>query len=225
MANYFTKETENYIIEFKQTHDNELYEKEIRPAFQKLIENIINIFKFYEIDRTHLDELKNDCEGYLYSIIHKFKEERGKAFSFFSIVCKNYLIQKSRKERRITNMSIMIDNFNNVNEEPEEIIVEIDDINLNPDIQSGNVLSERIQYIIKKLKLYVNNNIQDKQQNHIANTLVGIIESCNYLEFQNKKYVYALVRNICNCETADIAEIMKLIIPEYYKANNEYNNL
>ena len=84
---YFTQDTEDAIIQYNNTDDrmlkNDLYVAEIGYAFDKLAENLIHTFKFYYFD-IPLTEVKNEVVSYLIMNIHKFKEGKGKAFSYFS---------------------------------------------------------------------------------------------------------------------------------------------
>ena len=92
---YFTDSTEKAIIR----HNNEtrphmrerIYNEHIRTPFEKLAENIIHTFKFYYFD-VPSEDVKHEVVSFLYMNIHKFTEGKGKAFSYFSIVAKNYLI-------------------------------------------------------------------------------------------------------------------------------------
>ena len=59
--------------------------------FEKLAENIIHTFKFYYFD-VPSEDVKHEVVSFLYMNMHKFTEGKGKAFSYFSIVAKNYLI-------------------------------------------------------------------------------------------------------------------------------------
>ena len=92
---YFTQDTENAIIAYNKSDDrllkNDLYVAEIGYAFDKLAENIIHTFKFYYFD-VPSEQVKHEVVSFLVMNIHKFKEGKGKAFSYFSIVAKNYLL-------------------------------------------------------------------------------------------------------------------------------------
>ena len=73
----------------------------ILPAFEKLVDNLITIYKFQGLHSSH-EELKNDCIVFLYESLHKFDGSLGtKAFSYFNVVAKRWLIVRSRK-RSIT---------------------------------------------------------------------------------------------------------------------------
>jgi hypothetical protein len=60
---YFTKDTQNSIIEFKYSedlsHKQKLYEKEIQPALDKLVENLIFIHNFKSLHDSY-EDLKSD---------------------------------------------------------------------------------------------------------------------------------------------------------------------
>ena len=92
---YFTQGTENAIVRHnKETRPHmreRIYNEHIRYAFEKLAENIIHTFKFYYFD-VPSEDVKHEVVSFLYMNMHKFTEGKGKAFSYFSIVAKNYLI-------------------------------------------------------------------------------------------------------------------------------------
>ena len=93
---YFTKETENAILLYNLLEDeierNKLYDAEIKYPFDKLVENIIHTFKFYHFDIPY-EDVKHEVIAFLNEKIHKYTDpSKGKAFSYFSIIAKNYLI-------------------------------------------------------------------------------------------------------------------------------------
>ena len=96
---YFDMDVQNAIIEYNSLDSNEnsversnLYAKEIHPAFDKLAENIINTFKFTYFDYG-FEDIKHEVVAFMVMNIHKYDHTKGsKAFSYFSIVAKNYLI-------------------------------------------------------------------------------------------------------------------------------------
>ena len=92
---YFTEDTERAIIEYNKSDSyserNAIYNKEIHPAFEKLAENMIHTFKFYYFDVPYRD-VKHNVVTFLIEKMPKYTEGKGKAFSYFSIVAKNWLI-------------------------------------------------------------------------------------------------------------------------------------
>ena len=94
---YFGDEQQDAIIEYNTNPDNfalrnKIYSKIIHPCFDKLAENIINTFKFTYFDMP-FEDVKHEVVAFMVMNIHKYDHTKGsKAFSYFSIVAKNYLI-------------------------------------------------------------------------------------------------------------------------------------
>ena len=93
---YFGQEVQSAIIEYNlSTSDGErniIYRDRIHKAFDKLAENIINTFKFTYFDMP-FEDVKHEVVAFCVMNIHKYDHTKGsKAFSYFSIVAKNYLI-------------------------------------------------------------------------------------------------------------------------------------
>ena len=93
---YFGQEVQDAIVEYNtSTNDverNKIYGTRIHAAFDKLSENIINTFKFTYFDMPFID-VKHEVVAFMIMNIHKYDHTKGsKAFSYFSVVAKNYLI-------------------------------------------------------------------------------------------------------------------------------------
>ena len=104
---YFTQETEDFIVLYNETEDfdvkSRIYNDKIHYAFFKLTENIIHTFKFYYTEVDNIEDLQHEVITFLLSKIHLFDQSRGaKAFSYFGTIAKRYLIlsnQKNYKKR------------------------------------------------------------------------------------------------------------------------------
>ena len=92
---YFGTPAQEAIIAYNKCKNlkkkNQIYNEGIKYPFEKLAENVLNTFKF-----TYFDVPKKDVQKEVVSAmvekIHMFKEGKGKAFSYFTIIAKNYLI-------------------------------------------------------------------------------------------------------------------------------------
>ena len=103
--NYFTQETEDYIVKYNNldpVEDSEkrsrIYETHIHYAFFKLTQNIIHTFKFYHTEVSNLEHLQHEIITFLLSKIHLFDPTRGaKAYSYFGTIVKRWLILYNTK--------------------------------------------------------------------------------------------------------------------------------
>ena len=107
---YFTADTDlaikEYLASSNQDERDSIFATRIHYAFYKLAENLIHTFKFYYTEVDDLEDLKHEVICFLLEKLDYFKPEKGtKAFSYFSIVGKNYLIlynNTNYKKKKIT---------------------------------------------------------------------------------------------------------------------------
>jgi hypothetical protein len=99
--NYFDMQTQEHIVEYQKAETpakkEELYVKHILPAFDSLVENLINVYGFKVLYESKKN-LKAECLEFLYTTVNKFDATKGtKAFSYFNVVGKNWLTIKSKQ--------------------------------------------------------------------------------------------------------------------------------
>ena len=109
---YFTKDTEQAIIDYCGTDAlstrSQLYVEAIQPAFNELVDKIVYTYKFTSLE--NIDVLKDDCKIWLTTILGKFDPSQGtKAFSYFSVVTKNWFTHKAKKQTKKNKREINYD--------------------------------------------------------------------------------------------------------------------
>ena len=100
---YFTKVHEDAIVKYANTLDRELrsklYIEYIQPAFDQMVDKIIYTYRFTSL--PNIDYLKDDCKVWLTTILNKYDPSKGsKAFSYFSVVTKNWFIHKVKRTQK-----------------------------------------------------------------------------------------------------------------------------
>ena len=111
---YFTSETERAILSYCSTEDNSirthLYVTHIQPAFNELVDKIVYTYKFTSLE--NIDYLKDECKIWLTTILSKFDASHGtKAFSYFSVVTKNWFTHKAKKQTKKNRREIAYDSM------------------------------------------------------------------------------------------------------------------
>ena len=201
---YFHEGTEKAIIRYNNSDNhilkNTIYNEHIRAAFDKLAENIIHTFKFYYFD-VGSEEVKNEVVSFLVLNMHKFKEGKGKAFSYFSIVAKNYLILN-----------------NNKNYKMGKIHQQMDVLDYKRNIQSENkrdVKAETAELFINELHRFWDKNLtnvfrRDKDI-RVADSVLHIFRIKENIENFNKKALYILIREMTGSNTQHITRIINVM--------------
>lgn len=205
---YFTLETQDAIIEYnKSTCDvtrNKLYNTSIKYPFEKLAENLIHTFKFYHFD-VEYEDVKNEVVAFLNEKIHKYTEGKGKAFSYFSIVGKNYLIIKNNgnyaKMKQQVELNLIDDTRNVVN----EVIYS--------DFQDQ--LKEFTDEFVKFYDTNINSIFTNKKDVIIADTLLELFKIRENIENFNKKALYILIRERTGLKTQNITRVVNLMRKDF----------
>jgi hypothetical protein len=201
---YFNIGTEKAIIRYNKTDDaklkNVIYNEHIAYPFDKLAENIIHTFKFYYFD-VPSEQVKHEVVSFLVMNIHKFKEGKGKAFSYFSIVAKNYLIlhnNKNYKNYKIHDKMEVLDYGSNIRETQDKY----------------NVANFNEEYVTEMLDYWENNltNIFRRQKDIIvADAVLELFRRRQNIENFNKKALYILIREMTGSKTQHITRIVNIM--------------
>ena len=107
---YFTQDHEDAIIKYCQTtcirERTNLYVKWIEPAFNEMVDKIVFTYKFTNL--PNIDSLRDECKIWLMTILDKYDPSKGsKAFSYFSVITKNWFIHKVKKQQKqLRNLSV-----------------------------------------------------------------------------------------------------------------------
>jgi hypothetical protein len=112
--NYFTKVHEEAIVKYAGSTDrkerSKLYESLIQPAFDEMVNKIIFTYKFNTL--PNIDPLREDCKIWLTTILEKYDPNKGsKAFSYFSVVTKNWFIHKVKVNSKKLKKEVSYENL------------------------------------------------------------------------------------------------------------------
>ena len=218
---YFSAETEAAIILYNNTIDPEerelIYRKHIEYPFNKLAENIINRFKFPYVNQT-FEDLKQQVVSFLAINLAKFSEGKGKAFSYFSVIAKNYLILHNNNGYKHAKRSISLTDVAWEGETPLEDILEIE----TPNYEN----QEEAREFVKLMVFYWDNNItrvfKKKRDIDIATAVVELFRRAENIENYNKKALYLMIREMTNCKTSYITKVVNKMREQVLEHLDEY---
>ncbi len=212
---YFTQTTENAIIRHnKETRPHmreRIYNEHIRVPFEKLAENIIHTFKFYYFD-VPSEDVKHEVVSFLYMNMHKFTEGKGKAFSYFSIVAKNYLI---------------LHNNNNYKKMKQTDSEEVTDYKRDPitEASRADLLTAKKEYLDLFIEYWANNLttvFKRKQDMDVANSVLYLMEHRENIDNFNKKALYIMIREMTNSNTQHITRVVNVMKKHHVNLQHNY---
>mgnify|MGYP001196691476 CR=1 FL=1 len=214
---YFNQDVEDAIVEYNKLEDNNssrknhLYNTQIHAAFDKLAENIINTFKFSYFDYG-FEDVKHEVVAFLVMNMHKYDNSKGyKAFSYFSVVAKNYLILHNNNNYKRYKTHHRID----VKPEMHQ--------KLSYDDRDKNYYKEFLDELIVTLENNVPTLFKRKRDIDIAFSIIELMRERETIENFNKKSLYLLIREMTGSTTNHITRVMNILKKEYKKAFHDYN--
>ena len=210
---YFDMDVQDAIVRYNaldpdkdQAERNKIYSEEIHYAFDKLCENIINTFKFEYFDDVYID-VKHETLAFLVMNMHKYDHTKGsKAFSYFSVVAKNYLIlhNNANYKRYCSHTSVDVLNYKH----------------------AGGGRQSYFKDLTEEIIVYFDNNIYNifktKRDIDVAFALVELMKRREEIENFNKKALYILIREMTNIETSYITKVVNVFKKEYKQLINQF---
>lgn len=213
-ANYFTKETEDYIVKYNESTDdtyrNKIFTDHIYYPFYKLAENIIHTFKFYYTDVDQIENLKHEIVSILLEQkIMKFDPTNGaKAYSYFGTIVKRWLINYNNKNykklKKIGQFSDIEDSYDDDSFTLEE--------SSKYTITLGAFIDTWVAEMYEELDEMFVKDIEKK----IADAVLTIFKTRNDLEVFRKKALYIYIREITNCETPLLTRVVTVLKEDFY---------
>ena len=214
---YFTQVHEDAIIQYSKSSSiqerTELYVKFIQPAFDEMVDKIVFTYKFTNL--PNIDYLRDECKIWLMTIVDKYDPSKGsKAFSYFSVITKNWFIHKVKKQQKRNKREV---DYDNISKRFEEQYLSTDEsyVTYREDSEFWEKLYSEIrswdvtQMKENDLKVYKAINI--------------LFESKEDIEIFNKKAIYLYLREITGLNTKQIVNSLKKFRKKYshFKENWE----
>ena len=215
---YFTQDHENAIIRYCQTtcvrERTELYVRWIEPAFNEMVDKIVFTYKFTNL--PNIDSLRDECKIWLMTILDKYDPAKGsKAFSYFSVITKNWFIHKVKRQQRKNKTEV---NFDNLAKNYEEQYLST----------TESYISEREEtefwdLFYKELKSWDTSQMKENDLK-VYKAICVLFDSKEEIQIFNKKAIYLYLREITGLNTKQIVNSLKKFKKKYYYFTQNWNN-
>lgn len=141
-----------------------------------------------------------------------FQEGKGKAFSYFSIVAKNYLILKNngnyKRFKKTSLLSEMPETWNPENDFKET--------------QRGDEMMEFKDLMLRYWDENLTKVFTKKRDIQIADAVLELFRRSQHIENFNKKHLYLLIREMTDCKTHYITKVVNEMKKHQTKMLNDY---
>lgn len=215
---YFTAEHEQAIVEYCSIdcmkRKEELYRDIIQPVFSQMVDKIVFTYRFTSL--PDIEDLRDECKVYLTTILGKFDADKGsKAFSYFSVVTKNWFIHKVKKNKKRLEREVPLD----------QIEVDIDSklIDKEESFQDKQVRLERIKALRDDMSTWDVDFSKEKEKK-VYDAVLLLFDSADEIEIFNKKAIYIYLREITGLSTKQIVCQLNKMKKRYRDFNSEWDN-
>ena len=207
---YFTQEHEDAIIAYNNSTDSRertiLYAKYIQPAFNEMVDKIVFTYKFTTL--PNIEDLREECKIYLTTILHKYNPDKGsKAFSYFSVITKNWFIHKVKKTNQKSKREVDIEDLT-VDHQLEYASVRIKYEQEREDEEFWDLLWKEIEGW-EKLKLKAN------EEKVLKAVKILLEDRDNPNLIFNKKAIYLYIREITGLNTKQVVNNLNKLRAKY----------
>ena len=213
---YFTQKHEDAIVQYAKTNcireRTELYVNWIQPAFNEMVDKIVFTYKFTNL--PNCDSLRDECKIWLMTILDKYDPSKGsKAFSYFSVITKNWFIHKVKKQQKRNRREV---DYDNIAKKYEEQYLSTDESYI-----THREEDEFWEYFYKEIKSWDASQMKDNDYK-VYQAINILFESKEDIEIFNKKAIYLYLREITGLNTKQIVNSLKKFRKKYHTFKQDW---
>ena len=146
--------------------------------------------------------------------MHKFKEGKGKAFSYFSIVAKNYLILHNNNNYKKMKSQDQLD----VLDFKRNVLSEV----------KGDEVKDYYEVFFEEMLDYWDENLMElfkrKKDLNVADSVIYLFKHRHNIENFNKKALYILIRERTGSNTQHITRVINQMKKQYFKMQKMFQS-
>lgn len=204
---YFTKIHEEAIIKYAKSEDRSeksiLYITLIQPAFNEMVDKIVYTYKFTSL--PNIEDLKEECKVWLTTILDKFDGSKGsKAFSYFSVITKNWFIAKVKKYS--SGKEVPLEDISKEHEEEHLFVLN--------EYDQNRESSEFWTALIKEIDGWETSKLKSNEKK-VYESIKILLSDPENIEIFNKKAIYLYIREITGLTTKQIVLGLKRFRTKY----------
>jgi len=207
---YFTKLHEEAIIEYCLPHTtyarkSQLYGELIQPALDEMVNKIIFTYRFTSL--PNIDSLRDECKIWLTTILDKYDATKGsKAFSYFSVVTKNWFIHKVKQNARRQKKEVYL----------EDVINSLDEDLVSKEKQYDQMREEREFWnnFYNEMSQWDSDMLKENEKK-VLEAVKIVFDSSEEIEIFNKKAIYLYLRELTGLNTKQVVNNLNKLRKKY----------
>ncbi len=214
---YFTQVHEDAIVKYSKSEDlkerTELYVQFIQPAFNEMVDKIIFTYKFTNL--PNIIQLRDECKVWLTMILDKYDPNKGsKAFSYFSVITKNWFIHKVKKTAKQSKREV---DFEDIPTDLETKYLVVYD-----KYESKREQEEFWLHLWEEINSWDTDKLKPNDQK-VLEAVKILLNNSQDIEIFNKKAIYLYMREITGLNTKQIVNSLNKMRAKYRDFKGKWN--
>tara|TARA_R110000824_G_C15140402_1_gene669953 strand:- start:36 stop:731 length:696 start_codon:yes stop_codon:yes gene_type:complete len=215
---YFTSEHEDAIVAYARSSSKEertdLYITLIQPAFSEMVNKIVYTYKFSNL--PNIDLLMEECKIWLTTILQKYDADRGsKAFSYFSVITKNWFIHKVKANAQKQRREVAFENLSKR--------AEVKHFSEELEYHKKREAAEFWQNLWNEIESWDTGNLKENEKK-VHEAVKILLENSQNIEIFNKKAVYLYLRELTGLNTKQVVNSLNKMRVKYRLFKKDWND-
>ncbi len=219
---YFGQQTQDkikqYILQKDERIKQKIYQQDIHPSFKRIAQAIVFKYKIQQrLQNSKVMQLQ--CISDMAQKIKDFDYQRGKAFSFFTTLARNFVLTQLDKGIR---HNYKFKSINQINSDGQQMNLlqqcSLSTWEYQEEKEKNKII---IQNTIKKLIGHIQRQVipsfKKQQQVQIAYGVIQLMKDASFLQNLNKKAIMLYLTQMTNSNSDSINTVLKKISKHYFK--------
>tara|TARA_R110000824_G_scaffold332637_1_gene519238 strand:+ start:20043 stop:20660 length:618 start_codon:yes stop_codon:yes gene_type:complete len=183
----------------------DLYVNLIGPALDEMVDKIVYTYKFTTL--PNIDVLRDECKIWLVTVLDKYDETKGsKAFSYFSVITKNWFIHKVKKQSKKNRTEIELVDL------PKDL--ELKFISTSNPYAKNREREEFFNFLKSEIDSWEHDKMKENEKKVLEAVRI-LFESAEDIEIFNKKAIYLYLREITGLNTKQVVNNLNKMRSRY----------
>jgi len=171
-----------------------------------MVDKIVYTYKFTSL--PNIDDLKAECKVFLTTILDKFDPAKGpKAFSYFSVITKNWFIHKVKKNTQRNKREVYYDDM------PKSL--EQDHMSIDHQYFKIREQKEFWELFWKNMDTWEKMDLKENERK-VLYAIKSIFENTDNIEIFNKKAIYLYIREYTGLNTKQVVSGLNRLRDKYF---------
>tara|TARA_R110001583_G_scaffold40052_1_gene128216 strand:- start:199 stop:750 length:552 start_codon:yes stop_codon:yes gene_type:complete len=179
-----------------------------------MVDKIVYTYKFTTL--PNIDYLRDECKIWLITVLDKYDANKGsKAFSYFSVITKNWFIHKVKRKAKKNRQEL------DIQELPGDF--ELKHVSTVNPYYEDRKTKEFWSLLTKEVDSWENQEKMKENERKVLEAVKILMESCDDIEIFNKKAIYLYLREITGLNTKQVVNNLNKMRIKYRSFKIKWN--